>query len=1822
MKNGYKHSILARILQVLLLCLWVISVVGFVNTVALADHDAAIHLNTHHQTAGASPSSEGLAMTAVNRSGGHWLKTYSTNGNDEFRVIQETADGGFIVAGDTSVLGTGRDVLILKLQADGTVVWQNTYGGGNDDEASAVQQTADGGFIVTGTTASFGANNAWVLKLNSNGTVAWQKAFGNAEADFVNDIEETSDGGFILIGHMEWPDGPPPNPNIYNAWMVKLNTNGSIAWQKEFDHSFDDRFTIIRETSNGDFIVGGFTSLPDFRNQAWALKVTSNGTVTWQKLYEIGYLSIINSIQETSDGGFIAAGSVDVGSFSTSADYDGLVIKLNSDGTMAWQKNYDWGNGDSIAEIQETPTGDFIVAGTIGNSDDTGSVDDAWIAKLDATGAIVWQKSYDVDPIDRAASVQVTSDGDFIVAGFSDTNAWAMKLDANGNIGGCSALGSGTVAVNTEAVTTQDTAAAVQNATLGFIDTFASPLATSATVNAVCQTLTYYSISGQVKDTSDNPVPDIAIATNRGHRALTDATGHYTLTLLAPSFYIVTPEPSNVVFNPVEHFVSITNTNVINQDFVMTPPATLDLEAFGLEVTQAIQDLNNSVTLIEGKPTYVRVYARSNEPGNYRTTARLRVEKGGNVVFLDPINADNGHVGVQEYPLRAVIDDGFLFELPTHLTFGTISLVVEVNPAAGGHNPVEVDYNNNFYGPVTVSFETIDPMDIVFYHMGYRYWDGISIQRQVPTTRTVELTDTVDLMYRMYPFNDIVVHPYRTADNIFLIPDENNCFTVNLALMYVKNMDYKYGVKPIGTRYYAIADDNSENLFDGACAWFIPFGSFGGVGSGETKIKHFAKLHVHEFGHMFARTHPPAGCGESEPIDRAYPYPNGRISPTIYSSLPEAIFGFDVAAQQTYWPLARDNMSYCDREKSWISDYTYEGIKLYHDIFPPFASNSMATDRLSVMGLIDPVTLEVVQLQPLYVIPNAEDIEPQTPGDYTIVLRDDQGGELARYPFTPDVAHDQTGAEMFLITEWVPYVTGTTQVDIEGPTGVMTSVTAGAGTPNVTLTSPNGGEILSGNTITLTWSASDPDNDPLTYMVQYSADNGASWQVVATDIADTQLVLAAANAPASTEGLFRVWVSDGIHTHTDESDNPFTIVNRNPTATIVEPAQAVTIAISQTLSLKAEAYDIDSGMLDGNSLTWSSSIDGHMGHGRYLSFVGLSIGTHSITLTADDGDGGLATDSVQVTVVDSIYELPPVPDRLVVSPNSIDLTPHIGIITASLSIDNQSVANPVAWNATTDIQWIQLSASSGTTPEDIQVTYLETGLDEGFYTGTITFTSPISPAAAFTVDVDLTVERSDVIFSDGIEATTTAWDIKEITAVVPAGVIDGDVIVETSDGVSNGSPFFVGSSFTPNGDGQGTSAGNTFSGVINADTIWSENIWLVGDVTVAAGATLTIEPGVTVFLANSDQMAAGYWTDKTEIHVFGRLIAEGTEESPIYFTSEAEISGDAEVPAPSAGDWGAIVFRRNSTGSSLSYCMVQYAKQGIRLSANKEGGGAIAATVSNCTITNNEMGVYMYGNPGYPAGGTITINAALRHNYIHTNLDYGVRIQTSSGYGTSQNMSLIQNNRIEDNGVGIFLRANSWWAGHVDNYPAISNNTITQNSGYGIHVQSAGSGDNSGSDTDAQPVIENNLLENNYGGNIYLQLQPNGSDGVQILNPVIRYNTLRNLVRFWVDGILIEDTQSYGTLQPTISHNVFYGFSGYVISNLTNRSITAQENYWGDSETAWDAGPQPGNTNGMVDTTNFLTTASAPIITRLDPAASQFGDEIVVHGANLGQLFP
>jgi len=360
-----------------------------------------------------------------------WQKIFGGEDSDGANSIQQTTDGGYIVAGSTYSFGSGyTDVYILKLNSNGEVEWQKTLGGEYDDEANSIQQTTDGGYIVAGWTNSFGSGeDIYILKLDSKGEVQWQKTFGGKYNDEANSIQQTTDGGYIVAG---WTNSF--GSGYTDVYILKLNAKGEVEWQKTFGGERDDEANSIQQTTDGEYIVAGWTnSLGSGEQDVYILKLNSNGEVEWQKTLGGEYDDEANSIQQTKDGGYIVAGWTY--SFGSGGE-DAYILKLNSNGEVEWQKTLGGEYDDEANSIQQTKDGGYIVAGWTYSFGSGG--ENAYILRLNSKGDLEWQKTFGGGNYDEANSIQQTTDGGYIVAGWTysfgsgESDIYIFKLDSKG----------------------------------------------------------------------------------------------------------------------------------------------------------------------------------------------------------------------------------------------------------------------------------------------------------------------------------------------------------------------------------------------------------------------------------------------------------------------------------------------------------------------------------------------------------------------------------------------------------------------------------------------------------------------------------------------------------------------------------------------------------------------------------------------------------------------------------------------------------------------------------------------------------------------------------------------------------------------------------------------------------------------------------------------------------------------------------------------------------------------------------------------------------------------------------------------------------------------------------------------------------------------------------------------------------------------------------------------------------------------------------------------------------------------------------------------
>jgi len=359
-------------------------------------------------------------------------KTFGDSLSEYCFSAKQTNDKGFVMAGYTKSYGNNsNNFYVIKTDSLSNVIWSKIYGGILDDEAYTIQQTTDGGYILAGYTKSFGIQyyDACLLKIDANGDTLWTKTYGGLSSDFGNTVIQTNDGGYIMAGY---------TTDSTSMYLVKTNAQGNMLWQKLLVAGSTDAYGIIQTADKG-FVITGYTNgFGEINGDAFLIKTDSMANPIFTKTYGYKGADWGNAIYETNDGGYVISGAYSTD--STSLDIDAYIIKTDANGDTLWTKTYGGIGNDYGQYIQQTTDGGYVLGGYT-NSFGNGSYD-AFLIKVNANGDTLFTKTFGGTGDDEANTVLQTSDGAYILAGQSNSfgkgnyDFYIVKTDANGN-GNC-----------------------------------------------------------------------------------------------------------------------------------------------------------------------------------------------------------------------------------------------------------------------------------------------------------------------------------------------------------------------------------------------------------------------------------------------------------------------------------------------------------------------------------------------------------------------------------------------------------------------------------------------------------------------------------------------------------------------------------------------------------------------------------------------------------------------------------------------------------------------------------------------------------------------------------------------------------------------------------------------------------------------------------------------------------------------------------------------------------------------------------------------------------------------------------------------------------------------------------------------------------------------------------------------------------------------------------------------------------------------------------------------------------------------------------------
>jgi hypothetical protein len=357
--------------------------------------------------------------------------------------VTKSHDDGYAIAGFTNYDSATHGLLdawVAKLDKEGTKLWQKTIGGSSYDAANFITTTLEGGFVMAG----FSDGDAMVVKLDGEGNIIWQKLLGGYGGDVAHSVAATRDGGYVIACETGSFSGDVTgNLGGTDGWVVKLDKDGNILWQKALGGSDFDTFYSIAESPDGGYIAAGDTRSDDGDvsgyhgvNDGWVVKLDKDGNKLWQKTMGGSNADGIKSIIVTPDGGYLTAGITKSNDGDISGNHgegDAWIARLDKDGNTLWQKALGGSDWETAYAVASTAEGSYVIAASTRSNDGDvsgfhgGDGDDAWVVKLDKDGNKLWQKVVGGSATDVASSIVTIVNGGYVIAGDTRSNDGDMS---------------------------------------------------------------------------------------------------------------------------------------------------------------------------------------------------------------------------------------------------------------------------------------------------------------------------------------------------------------------------------------------------------------------------------------------------------------------------------------------------------------------------------------------------------------------------------------------------------------------------------------------------------------------------------------------------------------------------------------------------------------------------------------------------------------------------------------------------------------------------------------------------------------------------------------------------------------------------------------------------------------------------------------------------------------------------------------------------------------------------------------------------------------------------------------------------------------------------------------------------------------------------------------------------------------------------------------------------------------------------------------------------------------------------------------------------
>jgi Bacterial Ig domain len=717
----------------------------------------------------------------------------------------------------------------------------------------------------------------------------------------------------------------------------------------------------------------------------------------------------------------------------------------------------------------------------------------------------------------------------------------------------------------------------------------------------------------------------------------------------------------------VPHILTISATDRAGQFatdsvtiIIPTPVPTIDIQAVKMEVVQVVQCLDNThcadnaVPMVINKPTWVRVYLRS-EGGVPRAPVSGRLCRGrvgtcdtGFVIPINQVSPDG-----DEDPSRTDrgnLDASLNFMLPpVWLSEGTLELTAFVN-----YHEENMDETRDDNNAVQAAVPVVPARSLTVMFM--------PVTADGRTAAISEMWNFADWLARVFPVARItaIARGPLPGDRDLSDSSGDGCGRTWNGLMDALRGAYTW--RGPGTGYlFGLVPGDADTAGIGGCGE-VPGRIASGITTGGTRWG--PVIGAQELGHNFGRHHA-TRCGGADNPDSGYPVRNGILDD----------WGIDLTLRQVYPRLTSyDYMGYCGgADNTWTSAYTYMALLRTLPVAQTVPSGAhlaalMAAGgppQLVGGGTISPdgFTLE----HGFYRASLAEGVEDDLPqGPYSVQLLDSEGALLYERDFglIELSNHTPTQAGSFQII--LPDVAGTSEIVFLYNGGFVGSASASANAPQVRLVAPAGGEDWGeSGAHAIAWEASDADGDALRFNVQYSSDGGTSWSSLDVDLSGaTSLTVESADLPGGSL-LFRVLASDGLNQAESASSVPVTIGNKPPMIHLASPLDGEWWPAGEAVILRGYAADLEDVVLDDGAYRWTSDRDGELGQGPTLWGLPLSQGDHHITMTVTDRGGRSESQSVRIivgTVEEARPQRPPIVGLLLLAGGVLVLGSVAGIL--------------------------------------------------------------------------------------------------------------------------------------------------------------------------------------------------------------------------------------------------------------------------------------------------------------------------------------------------------------------------------------------------------------------------------------------------------------------------------------------------------------------------------------------------------------------------------